>query len=77
MFLREKIVPKTSFASSSALSAFGCDCPFATPLETGILDEESGRGAHFFLYIHSAAILISHFLQHLYEYHTMAIKDVK
>ncbi len=41
------------------------------------MDEESGRGAHFFLYMHSAALLISHFLQQFREYHTMAIKNVE
>lgn len=77
MFLREKIVPNINFASSSALSAFGWDWPSETPLETGSLDEESGRGAHFFLYMHSAALLISDFSQQFHEHHTMAIKDVK
>ena len=41
------------------------------------MDEESGRGAHFFLYMHSAALLVSHFHQQFHEYHTMAIKDVE
>ena len=31
MFLNEKIVPKTSFASSSALRALDCDCTSGTP----------------------------------------------
>lgn len=43
----------------------------------GSLDEESGRGAHFFLYMHSATSNISHFLQHFQVSHTMTIKDVE
>ena len=41
------------------------------------MDEESGRGTHFFLYMHSAALLVSDFHQQCHEYHTMAIKDVE
>ena len=47
IFLREKIVPKTSFASSSALNALACGWPSENPLAWGPL--EIGRGIHFFL----------------------------
>lgn len=52
IFLKENIVPKISFASSSALKALTCGLPSGTPFSWGPLD--IGRGVHFFLYMHSA-----------------------
>ena len=54
MFLNEKIVPKTNFASSSALRPLDCGCASGTPLAWGSFEEEPGRGVHLFLYMHSA-----------------------
>lgn len=53
MFLKENIVPKINFASSSALKALACGLPSGTPFSWGPLDV--GRGVHFFLYMHSAS----------------------
>ena len=47
MFLKENIVPKTNFASSSALRVLAFGLPSGSPLVWGPLDV--GLGVHFFL----------------------------
>lgn len=40
MFLKEKIVPKTNFASSSTLRPFNCDCASGTPFAWDVFEED-------------------------------------
>lgn len=56
---KENIVPNINFASSSALSALGCEVLSPSLLDCVVLLEELvGLGIHFFLKMHSAGRLL-------------------